>query len=88
MGAGGVVSQAYKAGQRDGADWELDGFKSVSAAVKSSGWDDATINAMGARACAKAWGVSSDEGPEWEQACSDYERGVRDAILARVAVAS
>jgi hypothetical protein len=81
------MSKAYLAGLKDGADWDLSGFQSPVHAVRLRGWDDATISAMGASACRKAWGVplSSEAGDgRWGKACGDYNRGCRDAVGMRV----
>lgn len=68
-----MTSKAYLDGYADGLAWDLDGYDDANE-IKPHGWDDATINAMGTAACAKAWGVPA-EGPDWEQACAKYNAG-------------
>jgi hypothetical protein len=76
-----VSAAAYAAGLVDGQDWDLTDVDPIP----TTGWDDATINAMGARACRLAWGVADDENGDatWGDACREYNRGVVDAIRAR-----
>ena len=76
------MSTAYQAGKKDG-----DGSTGWLHTMGNPKWHysclaspSAMIHLMGSGACAQAWGVPSD-GPAWEQACSDYDRGVRDALL-------
>ena len=71
-----MVSKAFDVGFADGLAWDLDGYASVGA-IAPYGWDEATINAMGADNCRRAWGVqlgaSGDE--TWGVACEEYNRG-------------
>jgi|HubBroStandDraft_2_1064218.scaffolds.fasta_scaffold00001_138 hypothetical protein len=76
-----TTAAAYAAGLVDGQDWDLTDVDPIPA----TGWDDATINAMGGHACRLAWGVADDESGDatWGNACREYNRGVVDAIRAR-----
>lgn len=66
---------AYLDGYNDGLAWDLDGFADLDAVRRErTGWDAATINAIGSTACAKRWGVPS-EGEAWETACEAYNAG-------------
>lgn len=76
-------TNAYKAGLSDGLAWDLSDFGSWEDVERSrEGWDAATINALGSDACARRWGVRA-EGPEWECACGDYNRGAYEGATAR-----
>jgi len=80
-----MVTKAFADGLKDGAEWDLDGFDSIEqAANQDDGWDETTINAMGAVSCAKAWGVEVDT-EAFSAACAEYNRGVVAAIRARMA---
>jgi hypothetical protein len=77
-----TTTKAYRDGYRDGLAWDLDGYETTTALRSATtGWDEATINAMGSAACAKAWGVPR-EGTAWEAACRDYNRGAHAGALA------
>lgn len=90
-----VMSAAYESGLADGVDWDLDGFDSVheALAVDPATWSEATIRAMGYRACAQAWGIAAEEEVQtgaacrqssaWELAMREYDRGVRAALIER-----
>jgi len=87
IAVGGLkINMAYASGLMDGADWDLGGFASPDDAVTLHGWDDATISAMGATACRRAWGVpvGEDGDDSWGEACRDYNRGCRDAMAKRL----
>lgn len=75
-------SKAYRDGYSDGLAWDLDGFACVEdVQTETEGWDSATINAVGRSKCAEKWGVS-EEGPEWDQACHEYNRGAHVGACA------
>lgn len=79
------ATRAYRDGFEDGLKWDLDGFDSVeAAAAQAKGWDESTINAVGASACARKWGVQ-EGGTAWSSACADYNDGVHDALMSRMA---
>jgi hypothetical protein len=79
-------SKAFEDGLKDGEVWDLDGYASVAEALADnpSGWSEATLNALGTRACAEMWGVAVAEEPAWELAQDDYDRGIRVALQGRV----
>lgn len=75
-------SKAYADGLKDGLEWDLTGYTSIlDLSADTTGWDEATIHAMGASACAEAWGVA-EEGEAWEQACADYNAGCHKGATA------
>lgn len=79
-----MTTKAYRDGLVDGEAWNLGDFDTLrDAAAQATGWDEATIDAVGSAHCAEAWGVP-DEGPQWEAACSDYNRGVVASIHRRM----
>jgi hypothetical protein len=69
-------NRAFLDGIKDGLDWDLGGFKTVEN-IHSSGWDDATIDALGDDACREAWGIPEGEAGDiaWREACEAYNRG-------------
>lgn len=78
------MSRAYDQGRIDGLSWDLDGFRNwVAVDRQRSGWDEATINAIGSEKFARDCGIETTEGPEWEQACEDYNRGAYDGACQR-----
>jgi hypothetical protein len=78
------TTKAYNDGYNDGLSWDLSGFDSLAeAADQSSGWDESTINALGAGACARRWDVPEDS-DAFSDACMEYNRGVVDAIRERM----
>jgi hypothetical protein len=81
------LSRAFRAGIDDGLDWDLDGFDTWDAAEAETGWDEATINAMGVSHCAREWRVDEEDEEAWGQACTEYESGVRAAVRYRAALA-
>ena len=52
------------------------------AAAQSAGWNESTINAMGATACAKKWGVKEGTSA-FDRACAEYNRGVVASLRER-----
>lgn len=78
------MSRAYDQGVIDGLSWDLDGFESWEDVENTaSGWDEATINAIGTECFARDCGITTTEGPEWDQACADYNRGAHDGACRR-----
>lgn len=83
-----MASKAYNAGYRDGLAWDLDGFADRDA-LTISGWDEATINAIGVKRFAKSCGLRGMRRPggeidfqwdggavaRWERACEEYNEG-------------
>ena len=74
---------AYFAGLVDGLAWDLDGYASADAVRASKeGWDEATINAIGATMAASKW-LPNESDPEaveddpdaWSDVCAAYNRG-------------
>ncbi len=75
---------AFDRGYEDGLDWDLDGFADWAAVEKQkSGWDEATINALGSDKFAAYCGISETEGEVWEGACADYNRGAHHGACDR-----
>lgn len=80
-----VLAKAYAAGLKDGLAWDLEDFDSIEEVKHSgTGWDEATIQAVGISACSHAWGIPPNEdGDEiWGATCEAYNRGAHEGATA------
>lgn len=81
-------TKAYREGFADGLAWDLDAYETIADVERDrSGWDEATIDAMGLTACVEAWGVPRDTSGEpepdaWSAACRDYNEGAHAGALS------
>lgn len=79
-----VRSRAFRAGIRDGLDWDLSGFEtSVDLAGAFTGWDDATISALGSsERFLASMGLGGLSPRLFTEACRAYNKGAhRGATL-------
>ena len=77
------MMDAHDDGINDGEEWDLSGFDSrEKLAATTGGWDEATINAVGAAYLADKWQVEPD-GDAWLNACARYNLGCHEGALAQ-----
>ena len=81
-----MITKAYAAGYKDGLAWDLDAYASWEDVERATtGWDDATLNAISTDEAKRLWGAAGvdDESPAWGRAMFDYNRGAYDGACQR-----
>ena len=81
-----IATTAYNAGRDAGIAWDLDDFATLEAVRRCPhGWDDATINALGAVAFGVLCGLTAeqvaDRGEDWARACLEFTEGAHHGAL-------
>jgi hypothetical protein len=81
-----LTTTAYNAGRDAGLAWDLDDFATLEDVRRcKQGWDDATINALGAEAFGALCGLTPEQvaerGEDWARACLEFNKGAWHGAL-------